>query len=161
MVICGCIFPGVEFSLITHLLLRVEAEWFYLAACFLGFVLWVTCYRVVCRPYVEYKGTVPQNELQSKQNELQAEANSLITKGGKVCTFKSKPSLFIYLEWCCVFTTICPRFIQVSVSILPYDEASQLCGGSLPEYIPKVSILFVSPICNLHSRLERECLPNR
>ncbi|XP_047963418.1 alanine--tRNA ligase [Salvia hispanica] len=61
-------------------------------------------------PYVEYKGTVPQNELQSKQNELQAEANSLITKGGKV-----------------------------SVSILPYDEASQLCGGSLPEYIPKDS----------------------
>ncbi|XP_057806035.1 uncharacterized protein LOC131020984 [Salvia miltiorrhiza] len=61
-------------------------------------------------PYVEYKGAVPQNELQSKQNELQEEASSLITKGGKV-----------------------------SVSILPYDEASQLCGGSLPDYIPKDS----------------------
>ncbi|KAL1539102.1 alanine--tRNA ligase [Salvia divinorum] len=61
-------------------------------------------------PYVEYEGAVPQNELQSKQNELQAKANSLITKGGKV-----------------------------SVSILPYDEASELCGGSLPDYIPKDS----------------------
>lgn len=31
-----------------------------------------------------------------------------------------------------------PCIIQVSVSILPYDKASELCGGSLPDYIPKV-----------------------
>ncbi|KAK6146174.1 hypothetical protein DH2020_020043 [Rehmannia glutinosa] len=61
-------------------------------------------------PFVEYKGVVPQNELQSKQKELELEASSLISKGGKV-----------------------------SVSILPYDKASELCGGSLPDYIPKDS----------------------
>ncbi|KAK4388445.1 Alanyl-tRNA editing protein AlaX-L [Sesamum angolense] len=59
---------------------------------------------------VEYKGAVPQNELQSKPKELELEASKLISKGGKV-----------------------------SVSILPYDKASELCGGSLPDYIPKDS----------------------
>ncbi|KAL0368237.1 UNVERIFIED_CONTAM: hypothetical protein Scaly_1042600 [Sesamum calycinum] len=53
---------------------------------------------------------VPQNELQSKPKELELEASKLISKGGKV-----------------------------SVSILPYDKASELCGGSLPDYIPKDS----------------------
>ncbi|KAA8527460.1 hypothetical protein F0562_034825 [Nyssa sinensis] len=61
-------------------------------------------------PFVEYKGTVPQNELQSKQKELELEANKLIASGGKV-----------------------------SAVILPYEEASELCGGSLPDYIPKGS----------------------
>ncbi|CAA0834820.1 Unknown protein [Striga hermonthica] len=61
-------------------------------------------------PFVEYKGTIPQNELQSKQKELELEASHLISKGGKV-----------------------------SVSILPYDKAAELCGGSLPDYIPKDS----------------------
>ncbi|OVA14869.1 Threonyl/alanyl tRNA synthetase [Macleaya cordata] len=61
-------------------------------------------------PFVEYKGTVPQTELQSKQKELELEANSLISKGGKVL-----------------------------VAILPYDEASELCGGRLPDYISKSS----------------------
>lgn len=61
-------------------------------------------------PFVEYKGTIPQNELQSKQKELEIDANALISKGGKV-----------------------------SAAVLPYDEASELCGGSLPCYIPKSS----------------------
>ncbi|CAH2053539.1 unnamed protein product [Thlaspi arvense] len=61
-------------------------------------------------PFVEYKGTVPQDVLQVKQKELEAEANELISKGGKVYA-----------------------------AILPYDEASMLCGGSLPDYIPKGS----------------------
>ncbi|KAI3987452.1 hypothetical protein MKX01_042456 [Papaver californicum] len=61
-------------------------------------------------PFVEYKGMVPQNELQSKQKELELEANALISKGGKVF-----------------------------VAVLPYDEASELCGGSLPAYISKSS----------------------
>ncbi|KAF5736983.1 alanine--tRNA ligase cytoplasmic [Tripterygium wilfordii] len=38
-------------------------------------------------PFVEYKGTVPQNELLRKQNELELEANALISKGGKVSYF--------------------------------------------------------------------------
>nr|GMD63036.1 putative alanyl-tRNA editing protein alaX [Ipomoea batatas] len=38
-------------------------------------------------PFVEYQGTVPQNELQIKQKELEAEANNLISKGEKVCFF--------------------------------------------------------------------------
>ncbi|KAK0606845.1 hypothetical protein LWI29_005133 [Acer saccharum] len=61
-------------------------------------------------PYVEYKGTVPQSELQSKAKELELEANALISRGGKV-----------------------------SVSVLPYEEASKLCDGCLPDYIPKDS----------------------
>lgn len=61
-------------------------------------------------PYVEYKGTVPQAELQSKQKELELEANNLISRGGKV-----------------------------SVGVYSYEEASELCGGGLPDYIPKES----------------------
>ncbi|KAL5785231.1 hypothetical protein ACOSQ2_007623 [Xanthoceras sorbifolium] len=61
-------------------------------------------------PYVEYKGTVPQSELQSKAKELELEANALISRGGKV-----------------------------SVAVLPYEEASKLCDGCLPDYIPKDS----------------------
>ncbi|XP_019184096.1 PREDICTED: uncharacterized protein LOC109178995 isoform X2 [Ipomoea nil] len=61
-------------------------------------------------PFVEYQGTVSQNELQIKQKELEAEANNLISKGDKV-----------------------------SVSTFPYEEARQLCGGSIPDYIPKGS----------------------
>ncbi|KAL2459257.1 alanine-tRNA ligase [Forsythia ovata] len=61
-------------------------------------------------PFVEYKGTVAQNELQTKQKELEVEANNLISMGGKVFA-----------------------------SILPYDKASNLCGGCLPDYIPQDS----------------------
>ncbi|CAL0330656.1 unnamed protein product [Lupinus luteus] len=61
-------------------------------------------------PWVEYKGTVPQNEMQNKQKDLELEANTLISVGGKV-----------------------------SVHILPYDEAAKLCGGCLPDYISKGS----------------------
>ncbi|KAK9289151.1 hypothetical protein L1049_017624 [Liquidambar formosana] len=61
-------------------------------------------------PFVEYKGTVPQNELQGKQKDLELEANALISRGGKV-----------------------------SAAVLPYEEASALCGGCLPDYIPKSS----------------------
>ncbi|RZC04520.1 Alanyl-tRNA editing protein AlaX-L [Glycine soja] len=62
-------------------------------------------------PWVEYKGTISQNEMQSKQKDLELEANALISMGGKV-----------------------------SVDILPYDEAAKLCGGCLPDYVPKVSL---------------------
>uniref|UniRef100_I1KMZ6 Threonyl/alanyl tRNA synthetase SAD domain-containing protein n=1 Tax=Glycine max TaxID=3847 RepID=I1KMZ6_SOYBN len=62
------------------------------------------------RPWVEYKGTISQNEMQSKQKDLELEANALISMGGKV-----------------------------SVDILPYDEAAKLCGGCLPDYVPKES----------------------
>ncbi|XP_058203217.1 uncharacterized protein LOC131317678 isoform X1 [Rhododendron vialii] len=61
-------------------------------------------------PYVEYKGSVPQNDMQNKQVELELEANKLIAKGGKV-----------------------------SAAIVSYEEASELCGGCLPDYIPKGS----------------------
>lgn len=39
------------------------------------------------RPFVEYQGTVLQDEVQIKQKELEAEANNLISKGEKVCFF--------------------------------------------------------------------------
>ncbi|GAV74897.1 tRNA-synt_2c domain-containing protein [Cephalotus follicularis] len=61
-------------------------------------------------PYVEYKGTVAQSELQTKQKELEVEANALISKGG-----------------------------EVTVAVYSYEEASKLCGGCLPDYIPKGS----------------------
>ncbi|KAJ8766288.1 hypothetical protein K2173_022347 [Erythroxylum novogranatense] len=61
-------------------------------------------------PFVEYNGTVPKNELNIKQKELEVEANALIARGGKV-----------------------------SAVVLPYEEACELCGGCLPDYIPKDS----------------------
>ncbi|KAI8566070.1 hypothetical protein RHMOL_Rhmol02G0011000 [Rhododendron molle] len=60
-------------------------------------------------PYVEYKGSVPQNDMQNKQAELELEGNKLI-EGGKV-----------------------------SAAIVSYEEASEMCGGCLADYIPKGS----------------------
>ncbi|MED6106477.1 hypothetical protein PIB30_005111 [Stylosanthes scabra] len=67
-------------------------------------------YHFADGPWVEYKGTIPKNELQNKQKDLELEANSLISVGGKV-----------------------------HADILPYDEAAKLCGGCLPDYVPKES----------------------
>ncbi|XP_024032389.1 uncharacterized protein LOC112094919, partial [Morus notabilis] len=64
-------------------------------------------YSFVGRPFVEYKGTVPQTEL---QKELELDINKLISRGGKVCA-----------------------------AVLPYEEAAEMCGGCLPDYIPKGS----------------------
>ncbi|KAL6524731.1 hypothetical protein OROMI_030324 [Orobanche minor] len=61
-------------------------------------------------PWVEYKGVIPQSEMQNKQKELELEANALISVGAKV-----------------------------SADILPYDDAAYLCGGILPDYVPKES----------------------
>ncbi|KAM6545182.1 hypothetical protein CsatB_025918 [Cannabis sativa] len=61
-------------------------------------------------PFVEYKGTLPQNELQIKQKELELEVNKLISRRGKV-----------------------------SIAVVPYKEAADMCGGSLPDYISKES----------------------
>ncbi|KAF4365095.1 hypothetical protein G4B88_018275 [Cannabis sativa] len=60
-------------------------------------------------PFVEYKGTLPQNELQIKQKELELEVNKLISRRGKV-----------------------------SIAVVPYKEAADMCGGSLPDYISKL-----------------------
>ncbi|XP_048497399.1 uncharacterized protein LOC104884372 isoform X5 [Beta vulgaris subsp. vulgaris] len=62
------------------------------------------------RPYVEYKGTIPQAECQIKLEELERDANAQISRGGKV-----------------------------SAAILPYEQAAEICGGQLPDYIPKDS----------------------
>lgn len=59
-----------------------DEELFLFASCFLGIVNYEGI--LITRPYVEYKGTVPQNELQSKTTELELEANALISRGGKV-----------------------------------------------------------------------------
>lgn len=61
-------------------------------------------------PFVEYKGSISQSELQNKQKELELEANTLISKGG-----------------------------MVIAAVLTYEEASELCGGKLPDYISKES----------------------
>nr|KJB38611.1 hypothetical protein B456_006G263200 [Gossypium raimondii] len=79
--------------------------------------------RLNSRPFVEYKGTVPLNELQNKQREIEIEVNALISKGGKV-----------------------------NATVLPYREAAELCGGSLPDYIhpgsnPRIIKLGDNPGC--------------
>ncbi|XP_030551483.1 alanine--tRNA ligase isoform X1 [Rhodamnia argentea] len=61
-------------------------------------------------PFVEYKGVIPPSEISNKQKELETEANALISKGE-----------------------------EVAAALLPYDEALEQCGGSLPDYIPKES----------------------
>ncbi|KAF3328972.1 alanine--tRNA ligase [Carex littledalei] len=61
-------------------------------------------------PFVEYKGTIPQHQLESKKYELNKEADALISVGGKV-----------------------------SASILPYEVATEWCGGALPNYISRDS----------------------
>lgn len=45
---------------------------------------------LIARPFVEYKGTVPQNEMQGKQKDIELEANALISEGGKVSFFICK-----------------------------------------------------------------------
>ncbi|KAL5227453.1 hypothetical protein ABZP36_015718 [Zizania latifolia] len=60
--------------------------------------------------FVEYKGVIPPDQLQDKQNQLEKEANELISKG-----------------------------VKVLASVFPYEEAAQLCGGDLPNYISKDS----------------------
>lgn len=79
---------------------------------------------------------VSQNELQTKQKDLEVEANNLISKGGKVCIFSL--SFFFFLHSIFFSVVICT--FQVFASILPYNEASDLCGGCLPDYIPQVRI---------------------
>uniref|UniRef100_K3XLT7 Alanyl-tRNA synthetase class IIc N-terminal domain-containing protein n=1 Tax=Setaria italica TaxID=4555 RepID=K3XLT7_SETIT len=61
-------------------------------------------------PFVEYKGVIPQDQIQDKKNELEREAKKLISEGAKVLA-----------------------------SVFPYEEAAKLCGGSLPNYISKQS----------------------
>lgn len=89
-------------------------------------------------PFVEYKGSVPQEEFQVKQKELEAEANELISKGGKV----SPHSLFTIVGFLRFFVILLNSdsytLYKVYAAILPYEEASVLCGGSLPDYISKV-----------------------
>ncbi|KAL5570805.1 hypothetical protein UlMin_020402 [Ulmus minor] len=59
-------------------------------------------------PFVEYKGLVLHNELQTKQKELEQEINGLVSRVGKV-----------------------------TVDVLPYEEATEMCGSCLPDYIAK------------------------
>ena len=47
------------------------------------------CSLSSCRPFVEYKGTIPQTDLQNKLEELEREANALISRGGKVSSASS------------------------------------------------------------------------
>ncbi|KAD4178616.1 hypothetical protein E3N88_27207 [Mikania micrantha] len=54
--------------------------------------------------------SVPNAELHSKELELELEANNLISRG-----------------------------MKVSVDVYSYEEAAMMCGGALPDYIPKGS----------------------
>lgn len=62
-----------------------------------------TRYCIISRPWVEYKGTVPQNELQSKQKDLELEANALISLGERVSCYVRK-LLFMWHQALKIFT---------------------------------------------------------
>lgn len=81
---------------------------------------------------------VPQNELQGKQRELELDANALISSGGKVCFRFSPFWLNSHNLYAVPFCNIFISFFQVTVAVLPYAEAVELCGGCLPDYIPQV-----------------------
>lgn len=70
-------------------------------------------------PFVEYKGTVPQNDMQSKQVELELEANKLISKGGK---------------------GTCPRIVKLG------DHPGCPCGGTHVSDISEIGSMKVSQI---------------
>jgi len=73
-----------------------------LSSCFCDPIsIWLKCvtklqsllrngYCIISRPWVEYKGTVPQNELQSKQRDLELEANALVSLGERVSCYVRK-----------------------------------------------------------------------
>jgi len=42
------------------------------------------CVSLLCRPFVEYKGVIPPEQIQDKKNELEREAKRLISEGAKV-----------------------------------------------------------------------------
>ncbi|KAH1253390.1 hypothetical protein GmHk_04G010069 [Glycine max] len=78
------------------------------------YVLLRTCYcivTIVSWPWIEYKGTISQNEMQSKQKDLELEDNALIFVGGKV-----------------------------SVDILLLMKLLSFAVGVLPDHVPKVSL---------------------
>lgn len=50
---------------------------------------------LLCRPFVEYKGTIPSDQLLTKQKELEIEANALIATGGKVSDISRGQLLYI------------------------------------------------------------------
>lgn len=93
------------------------------------------CVSVLCRPFVEYKGVIPADQIPVKQNELEREANRLISEGAKVD--KQAEYVEVHTVHSVVFNY--SPFLQVLASVFPYEEAAILCGGSLPSYISKVS----------------------
>ena len=42
------------------------------------------CVSFLCRPFVEYKGVIPPEQIQDKKNELEREAKRLISEGAKI-----------------------------------------------------------------------------
>lgn len=61
-------------------------------------------------PFVDYKGTIPASDIEKKRAELELEANRLVIVGG-----------------------------LVQAVVAPYEDAANLCGGKLPDYIPEES----------------------
>lgn len=76
-----------------------------------GVLLWKQCvlkiqkfivtyyHYFVARPWVEYKGMIPQNEMLNKKNDLELEANGLISVGGKVscCIINCFSCVYVYI----------------------------------------------------------------
>ena len=83
---------------------------------------------------------ITENELQSKQKEIEAEAAALIARGGKVklSFFLPIPCEFVLYPMYVYVAKIHFFILQVFAAVLPYEEACNLCGGCLPDYISKV-----------------------
>ena len=90
---------------------------------------------------------IASDQLVNKQNELEKESNTLIAAGGKVSGAPRRSILMIiYFPKNIHFVTslmIIITLIQVFASVVPYDVASELCGGLLPSYIVKVMIFLI------------------
>ena len=86
-----------------------------------------TCYcivTIVSWPWIEYKGTISQNEMQSKQKDLELEDNALIFVGGKVSDHVDR--LFFICSIRFWKSSPCHVGFRWYITI---DEAAKLCGG--------------------------------
>ncbi|KAG6736643.1 hypothetical protein POTOM_060487 [Populus tomentosa] len=108
-------------------------------------------------PFVEYKGTIPQNELQSKQHELELAANALISRGGKASyTFSSFLLLYCHTKKLLNYVVVSFLITYQSLILHPLQDSTPrvvklgnsavCCGGTHVSDISEIISLQVSQI---------------
>ncbi|KAL3577659.1 hypothetical protein D5086_019163 [Populus alba] len=94
-------------------------------------------------PFVEYKGTIPQNELQSKQHELELAANALISRGG-FCCMSVLPSKKLLNYVVVVLPDYIPK--DSTPRVVKLGNSAVCCGGTHVSDISEIISLQVSQI---------------